>query len=170
VSKSAWAQGSAVSATSPRAQGIRCGGLSVALPYSWARQVVDSFHLSRVPNAPPWLAGAANVDGRIVAVLDLAAWAQPEAALLDTDAAQRPRLLLGGTGTATLALRFQGLPALLMAEPQPGRTAQAAARAALPDRLHAYLSGVAMASSADEAWPLLDMDSFTRDRAGELAH
>jgi purine-binding chemotaxis protein CheW len=144
-----------------RAQGIHCGGLRVALPYSWARSVVDSFELSHVPGAPAWLAGAANVDGRIVAVVDLAAW---------TGSANVPngrttRLLIGGDGTDALALRFEGLPALLQvtASTPPAATD-------LPDTLLPYTQGTAHADHGQGApWPLLDMPALARTWAQQLA-
>ena len=163
-----------------RAQGIHCEGLAVALPYSWARAVVDSFELSGVPHAPPWLAGAANVDGRIVAVVDLARWACPSH---DTPAAATPRqrLLLGGEGAQAFALRFQGLPALLRGSAQPAPTspaapdpaaapdAHAAHAAAWPEALQAFVRGTAHADNHPAPWPVLDMPALTRIWAAELA-
>jgi chemotaxis signal transduction protein len=144
-----------------RAQGIHCDGLPVALPYSWARGVVDSFELSGVPNAPAWLAGAANVDGRIVAVIDLAAWADPELAA-KAPAAARARLLMGGDSAQAFALRFQGLPALL-------RTGSAAAPApGLPPTLAPYVLGTATSEGDPRPWPLLDMPGLARAWAAEL--
>lgn len=145
-----------------RAQGIQCDGLAVALPYSWARGVVDSFELSGVPNAPAWLAGAANVDGRIVAVIDLAAWAEPGSAA-QAAAGARPRLLMGGDGAQAFALRFQGLPALLRSG---GESAPAHG---LPDALQPYVRGTAMAEGDPRSWPLLDMPGLARAWVAELA-
>jgi chemotaxis signal transduction protein len=148
-----------------RAQGIVCGGLRVALPYSWARSVVDTFELSHVPGAPPWLAGAANVDGRIVAVVDLSAWSSGGDGHSLRPHGQAARLLLGGDGADTLALRFEGLPALLQitAGATPGQ-------AGLPDRLLPYIQGAAQAEHGpSEHWPVLDMPSLTRTWAQQLA-
>lgn len=148
-----------------RAQGIVCGGLRVALPYSWARSVVDSFELSHVPGTPPWLAGAANVDGRIVAVVDLSAWSSSGDGSSHRAGGQTARLLLGGGGADALALRFEGLPALLQitAGTAPGK-------AGLPDRLLPYIQGAAQAEHGPgEHWPVLDMPSLTRTWAQQLA-
>jgi chemotaxis signal transduction protein len=147
-----------------RAQGISCDGLAVALPYSWARGVVDSFELSGVPNAPGWLAGAANVDGRILAVVDLARWARPDTHAAPA-AAARQRLLVGGDGAQAFALRFQGLPALLRCGP----AAQQPADADLPDALAPYVRGTAQAEGQAAAWPVLDMPGLARAWAAELA-
>lgn len=143
-----------------RAQGIRCGGLAVALPYRWARTVVETFSLSAVPLAPRWLAGAANVEGRIVAVIDLAAWAQPDAT---APAPHKARLLLGGDGAEAFALRFEGLPTLLRATPTATSTD------GLPGPLHAYLSGSAQADNPGQPWPLLNIEALAQTWAQALA-
>ena len=151
-----------------RAQGIHCAGLNVALPYSWARGVVDDFELSRVPLAPAWLAGAANLDGRIVAVVDLATWAQPEAAPAApaaTAASARSRLLLGGEGAEAFALRFTGLPTLLRCGPMTADTAQT-----LPPALQALVNGAASADASSALWPVLDIVGLARLWAHALAH
>lgn len=148
-----------------RAQGIHCAGLSVALPYSWARGVVDDFELSRVPLAPAWLAGAANLDGRIVAVVDLATWAQPEAAPTAHAASARSRLLLGGEGAEAFALRFTGLPTLLRCSPMTADTTKT-----LPPALQALVNGAASADASSGLWPVLDIVGLARLWAHALAH
>jgi len=100
-----------------RAQALRCGDLSVALPHGWARAAIEQVELSAVPGAPPWLAGAANVEGRIVPVIDLAAWAQPGRFIDAT--AKDARLLVGGTGEDSVALLFQGIPRLVRFKRHP---------------------------------------------------
>ncbi len=100
----------AVEANTPaeRAQAVRCGSRWVAFPYGWARSAVEQLPVSKVPGAPAWLAGAANIEGRIVPVIDLLAWCQPGQAV-DTDA-KGSRLLVGGDGEDTVAVLFEGLP------------------------------------------------------------
>jgi chemotaxis signal transduction protein len=95
----------------PRALAVQCGVLRVALPHGWARAAVDCPDLTPVPRAPGWLAGAANIDGEITPVVDLAAWCG-EGDM--TDVPRRDlRLLLGGHGGDALALLFNGLPRLV---------------------------------------------------------
>jgi chemotaxis signal transduction protein len=151
-----------VNSGNERAQGIDCGGLKVALPYSWARSVVDHFELTQVPNAPAWLAGAANVEGRVVPVIDLAVWAEP-----DTPAAlaTRSRLLIGGDGAEAFGLRFMGLPALLRHDAQSLRAP------AVPAALQAFVQGAAASDSTDteHRWPVLDIITLARQWANELA-
>jgi chemotaxis signal transduction protein len=94
-----------------RAQAVRCGERWIAFPYGWARAAVEQVHLSAVPGAPRWLAGAANVEGRIVPVIDLLAWSTP-GRFVDAHA-KDARLLVGGDGDDSVAVLFQGLPRLV---------------------------------------------------------
>lgn len=115
-----------------RAQAVWCGSRWIAFPYGWARSAVEQVPLSRVPGAPAWLAGAANVEGRIVPVIDMLAWGLPGHAV---DAqAKGARLLVGGDGEDTVAVLFEGLP----------RVVHVVREAALPaegDRLAPYAFG-----------------------------
>lgn len=98
-----------------RAQAVRCGDRWFAFAYGWARSAVESFDLSVAPNAPAWLVGAVNVEGRILPVVDLLAWTEPGRW---QDAQDRhARLLVGGEGEAAVALLFQGLPRLVAVLP-----------------------------------------------------
>jgi chemotaxis signal transduction protein len=150
-----------------RAQAINCGGVQVAVPYSWARNVVEQFDVAPVPNAPAWLAGAANVDGRCVAVIDLALWLDPETPeLLPPEAtARRSRLLLGGEGDDAFALRFQGLPALVRSQPDGTAALVAGISGAAAERLTPYVQGCA----GDSQLPLLDLPALAQQWAAEMA-
>lgn len=98
-----------------RAQAVRCGDRWFAFAYGWARSAVESFDLSAAPNAPLWLVGAVNVEGRILPVVDLLAWAEPGRW---QDARDRhARLLVGGEGEAAIAVLFHGLPRLVAVLP-----------------------------------------------------
>ncbi len=115
-----------------RAQAVRCGSRWIAFPYGWARSAVEHVPLSRVPGAPTWLAGAANVEGRIVPVIDLLAWSLPGQAL-DAEA-KGVRLLVGGDGEDTVAVLFEGLPRVV-------HVVREAALRADGDRLALYAFG-----------------------------
>jgi chemotaxis signal transduction protein len=117
-----------------RAQAVRCGPHALALPLGWARLALEGVELSQAPGAPVWLAGAANVEGEIVPVVDLAAWLDPADAL---DPKRRDtRLLVGGQGEQALGLLFQGFPRLVRVAPLPeGQLA--------PERLASLVIGVA---------------------------
>jgi chemotaxis signal transduction protein len=147
-----------------RAQAIDCGGVPIAVPFSWARSVVEDFDVSPAPNAPAWLVGAVNVDGRILPVLDIAAW-------LDENAAQsverRSKLLVGGEGEDRFALLFQGLP--LMARYAADDSVAIAARGR--EALAPFLLGFATPSGqpALQHWPVVDARALGEHWVSELA-
>lgn len=149
---------SAAAAPAPRrAQGIDCWGLAVAVPYDWARSVVEQFELEPVPGAPGWLTGAVNLDGHIVPVVDLSA-------LLRSDVPARParghRLLHGGDGAARFALSFSGLPMLLREVDAPAHP---------PAPLQAFACGAARSDEQSSPVPLLDMAALGRHLVASLA-
>lgn len=102
------------------AQGIVCGSWALALSFDWARQIVETFEISAVPKSPTWLVGAANIEGNILPVIDLAVYFSPSTASLQVSPHQR--LLVGGlqsTGADdAVAFIFNGLPQQLNYEPQ----------------------------------------------------
>jgi hypothetical protein len=143
-----------------RAQAIDCGAVQVAVPFDWARNVVETFELSPVPNAPAWLGGAANVDGRILPVLDLAAWLDPaNAQVLDRHA----KLLVGGDAAEGYALLFHGLP--MLARWSPGADAAGA-----QDKLATYVLGHThvAGSTAGAALPVIDARGLGQAWIAEL--
>ncbi len=74
---------------------VEVGGSSYALPVSALREIVRLPPLTRVPGLPEFVAGLANVRGRVLAVIDL----RP---LLGLEAARGDRLvILDGTGNGT---------------------------------------------------------------------
>jgi chemotaxis signal transduction protein len=80
------------------AQGIICGPWALAFSFNWARHIVEQFELTSVPKSPVWLLGAANVDGNIIPVVDLATYLNPEAsaAAMRSHLRGQQRLLVGG--------------------------------------------------------------------------
>ena len=96
------------------AQGIRCGNLALALPYGWARMVVDEFSVTAVPRAPFWLLGASSINGTVTPVVDLQLFALGPNAAQDSGARKKRRLLVGGIADGesnkTLAILFDDLP------------------------------------------------------------
>jgi chemotaxis signal transduction protein len=101
------------------AQGIVCGSWALALSFDWARQIVEHYEISAVPKAPSWLIGAANIEGNVLPVVDLATYFSPTMASYSV---QRQRLLVGGltaqSSDDAMALVFDGLPQQLNYEPQ----------------------------------------------------
>ncbi len=119
-------------AATERAQAVRCGQRWFAFSHGWARSAVEQVQLSAVPGAPAWLAGAANVEGRIVPVIDLLAWCTP--GQFTDSRAKDARLLTGGDGDDCVAVLFQGLPRLVRVQRGAAPTGQA-------DRLAPYVLG-----------------------------
>lgn len=143
-----------------RAQAVDCGGVRIAVPFSWARNIVETFVLSAAPMAPPWLAGATNIDGKIVPVIDLAAW-------LDAARVQpidrHSRLLLGGSGDDAFALLFSGLPALVrwQADADGGVTPH--------PMLQPHVIGAAAVAVDEAALPVVDMAGLCDTWVSELS-
>jgi chemotaxis signal transduction protein len=146
-----------------RAQAIDCGSTSVAVPYGWARTVIEDFVITPAPNAPIWLVGAFNAEGHILPVVDFAAW-------LDETAVQPigrgSRLLLGGEGQDRFALLFQGLPVMVRYIAGNERAPDTGLRT-----LAAYTVAVAAVAGSDEAreWPVIDARALGEDCFAELA-
>lgn len=113
------------------AQGIICGHWALAFSFDWARHIVESFEVSAIPKSPNWLLGAANVDGSIVPVVDLALYFGASAGTAPSfvsapsapASAQKQRLLVGRMASQdageALALVFTGLPQQLKYLPAP---------------------------------------------------
>ncbi len=122
------------------AQGIVCGSWALALSFDWARQIVEEFEATAVPKSPTWLVGAANVEGNILPVVDLAIYFSPTTANLSVSPHQR--LLVGGLNAAgsddAIALIFNGLPQQLNYDAQPLTYA-----GALPPKLREVCDAVA---------------------------
>ena len=122
------------------AQGIRCGEFSVAFGFGWARQIVDQFELVPIPRAPSWILGAANVNGLIVPVIDLASYLTESA--VPAQLVRGQRLLVGGMqdedAENALAVVFSQIPVQLDYETSLWPDLQA-----LPRRLQEVCSGAA---------------------------
>lgn len=152
-------------------QGVRCGKLAVAFPYGWATQIVEQYELSPVPKAPAWLAGAANIDGRIVPVIDLAHFrartSMADPATISALNATKRRLLIGGleggNGDLRLAILFDGLPEQVSRENSALATSPA-------DRLRddALTDGFAL-SKRRERYAVVNVERLCAQLIGELS-
>ena len=146
------------------AQGIQCGALSLAFAHAWARSIVEEFSVTPVPNAPAWLVGAANVEGEIVPVFDLAAWAAAPLAADDEPrtGAARARLLVGGRGSDRAALIFAGPARMVRYRPIMSENGVGIV---VPARLDGLVLGL---SEAPAHW-ILDLSRLFDKLATELA-
>jgi chemotaxis signal transduction protein len=135
--------GAAPESSQRLAQGIICGPWALALSFDWARSIVEEFELSPIPKAPLWLVGAANIEGAIIPVVDLALYINPSA---PGNPAGSQRLLVGGlsgiSSEDAVALIFSRLPQQLRYTPQSLDDVDG-----LPPALHDLCSAYALDSS-----------------------
>lgn len=146
------------------AQGIECGSLKLAFPYAWAKSIVEDFNLTPVPNAPAWLVGAANVEGEIVPVFDVASWvvADEPDATAPVSVANRARLLVCGHGGDRAAIAFSGSARMV----RYASDSQAIAEGATPSRLSAVV--LAVSEGTPPYW-VVDTQRLLDRLASELA-
>jgi chemotaxis signal transduction protein len=127
-------------------QTIVCGDWSLALNMQWANTIVDNFELVNIPRAPNWLIGAANIDGSIVPVVDMAVYFEPN--MTTTAITRHHRIIVGGKreentegalgNDSAFAILFSGLPMQIQYTREAIDT-----NAALPDRLRELCLGMA---------------------------
>ena len=142
----------------PLAQAVECGPWPLAFPFTWARSIIEDYELSEVPHAPVWLLGAANVDGRVVPVIELALYLDPT---WRPDPAATAMLLVGGEGEDAAGIVFRGLPAIARA--QPGTAPPAA-----PPALAEFVAGTA-GDGSGRHWVLVDAPALLDALSAELA-
>jgi chemotaxis signal transduction protein len=160
---------SAPAVTEHLAQGIVCGTWALALRFEWARTIVEQFELVPVPKAPVWLVGAANVEGSIIPVVDLALYINPQAspeAAGGQGSAQR-RLLVGGFSAGStedaVAIVFSQLPQQLRYQPRGLDDV-----GGLPARLREICAAHAL-DAAGQMFLEIDTERFTEALAQELS-
>jgi twitching motility protein PilI len=124
----------AAAATHESRQGFRIGELSLMVRYEDGSELTEMPRVFRLPQAPAWLLGIANLHGMLVPVLDLCAWAgvQPQA-----DA--RRMLLVLAHGAESAGVVIDGLPRRMRFTPD-----QKADAATAPARLAPYVHGAAL--------------------------
>lgn len=143
-------------------QAITCGGWSITLNMPWANTIVDTFELVKIPRAPGWLIGAANIDGGIVPVVDLSLYFVPNAAPMAID--RHHRILMGGKreegaeggsgNEHVFAILFSGLPMQLE------YTREALdVDVVIPERLRELSLGVAKSQTGKKSFEM-DTDRF----------
>ena len=151
------------------AQGIVCGPWALAFRFEWARSLVEQYDVVAVPKAPPWFVGAANIDGNIIPVVDLALYINPQAsmeALGGVGSAQR-RLLVGGMSAAgaedAVAILFGQLPQQLRYQPQDVNEVPG-----LPARLRELCAAYAL-DAGGQMFLEIDAERLTQALAQELS-
>jgi len=153
----------AAAAAGPRApagvllrEGFRVGGLRLMIRYEDGSELTDLPPVYRLPRAPAWLLGMANLHGALVPVFD------PAELLGVVHGEDKPMLLVLGHGDARAGVVIDGLPVRLRLEP-----GDRIPDAALPPRLAACAEGVWWSEGAD--WIDLQVDAWLAQLAADLA-
>lgn len=140
-----------------QAQGVLCGPWALAFPFSWARNLIEDIELSDVPHAPAWLLGAANADGAVIPVFDLARWVDPARA---TEPGPGSHVLVGGEGERVAGLIFRGVPTLVQGV--------AGVPPTLPPALAEFARGAAI-DATGRPWAVIDAPALLDAWAAELS-
>jgi len=166
VLSSAAPSGNAASGVGPRAaatttarQGFRVGGLNMMIGYADGSELTELPSLFRLPLAPAWFAGMANLHGRLVPVFDLAR----RFGLPPLERA-RPMLLVLAHGADAAGVLIDGLPQRLSFD--PARTA--ADEASVPSAIRPYVTGLHSIDS--DLWLDLDVPALLAALEQALAH
>jgi chemotaxis signal transduction protein len=120
----------------------------LAFEFGWARSIVERFELTAVPRAPEWLAGACNIDGELVSVVDLSRFISPNQPPLVISKAHR--LLVAGVGAESIGFLFTQRPQMLRFTP-----GQTEGMRYLPERVRAFARGFANNAAAEQ---FIDID------------
>jgi twitching motility protein PilI len=119
-------------------QGFRIGELALMVRYEDGSELTEMPPLHRLPNAPAWLLGIANLHGMLVPVFDLGQWAG-----VTPDPHARRMLLVLAHGADAAGVVIDGLPRRLKWTPD-----QQADAATAPVRLASHVRGAALIDGA----------------------
>lgn len=125
-------------------QGFRVGSLRLMVHYADGSELTDLLNAHRLPHAPRWLLGMANLHGLLVPVVDLARWFGVERE------AGRPMLLVLGHGADAAGFVIDGLPERLKFDPQRSP----ADASCVPESLRPFVAAAHLVDS--QLW--LDLD------------
>ena len=146
-------------AASAARQGFRVGGLNLMIGYADGSELTELPALYRLPHAPAWFAGMANLHGRLVPVFDLA-----RRFGLPSSERARPMLLVLSHGADAAGVLIDGLPQRLSFD--PARTA--ADEASVPSAIRPYVSALHLVDSG--LWLDLDVPALLAALEQALAH
>jgi twitching motility protein PilI len=137
-------------------QGIRVGPLRLMLRYEDGSELTEMPTVYRLPNAPTWLPGVANLHGMLVPVFDLAAWLG-----MPAGASSKPMLLVLSQGADAAGVVIDGLPQRLRWSADDITGTESA-----PPALAALLRGAALLGG--QLWFDLDCAALLRALEGGL--
>jgi chemotaxis signal transduction protein len=121
-------------------QGFRVGELQFMVRYEDASELAEVPHTHRVPNAPDWFCGLANLQGQLIPVFDLAAYFG-----VDPDPQAKRMLLVLSRAKDATGVLIDGLPERLRCAEVEYTDASVA-----PERLVPHLHGIAIID--DRLW------------------
>jgi len=139
-------------------QGFVVGPLRLMVRYEDGLELTELPELYRLPGAPAWLLGVANLHGGLVPVLDLA----PLAGVGHLDGT-KPMLLVLGHGSESAALVIDGLPQRLRIAPDDRIT-----QVAIASALHDCIDGVYRSGERD--WMEFRYRTLFERLEAQLAH
>ncbi len=129
-------------------QGFRVGGLSLMIRFEDSSELSEMFPLHRLPNAPDWFCGIANLHGRLIPVFDLAGYIGVEASQ-----AARHLLLVLSHGSDAAGVVIDGIPERLRLSGDDYTDVDTA-----PERLALHLRGASFIG--ERLWFDLDTHSL----------
>jgi purine-binding chemotaxis protein CheW len=112
ASSDADASANAAAPATRSCQGLRIGELGLMIDYADGSELAALPATTRLPNAPPWFIGIANLHGALLPVFDLA----PRLGIAHAEQAP-PMLLVLGHGDASAGVVIDGLPQRLRVRP-----------------------------------------------------
>jgi twitching motility protein PilI len=115
-------------------QGFRVGNLHLMIRYEDGSELTELPQLFRMPNAPHWLLGMANLHGTLIPVFDLAAYLGVE-----REVTNRRFLLVLGHGGDAAGVLIEGLPERLRWSPEDRMDTETA-----PSRLAEHLGAACL--------------------------
>ncbi|MBC7500377.1 MAG: chemotaxis protein CheW [Herminiimonas sp.] len=86
-------------------QGFRIGSLNLMIGYADGSELAEMPVLYRIPNAPGWFCGMANLHGVLTPVFDLSTYLE-----VDRNSAAKPMLLVLSQGANAAGVVIDGLP------------------------------------------------------------
>lgn len=134
--------------TAWRGQGFRLGPLGLAIGYADGSELMELPQVYRLPNAPAWFTGIANLHGAMTPVFDLAAYLG-----VAPDPAAKRMLLVLLHGADAAGVVIDGLPRRLR---RPADAPQQEGTA--PPLLAAHVRGATLID--DQLWFELDVRSL----------
>ncbi len=144
-------------ASSEVRQGLQVGGLALMIRYEDGSRLTGLPATRRLPNAPAWFIGMANLDGVLIPVFDLAHYLG-----VDASAPAKPMLLVLGHGEDAAGIVIDGLPQRLRWNPD-----DCLADAATPTALAGCVGATCWA--AGRLWIDLQVGALLQRLSDELA-